>query len=430
MLGRAAVVTATAMATLAIGAGTAGAATPIVPSSAADVDYHAEGQIIGGNIQIETDRAPVGGPALADCDPDPRPAPHARPDACAFAEPAGAGRDLVSFGGQIADSDASPNGAFTPLVTPSREHFDGEAGFDIGSPIFAGDFFVDDDLRARLAPRTLDAYLAPDGNANNRWRRICGTGIVKKGGKAGHGGGGHGKTGHGGGGYVRTGGAHPYGGPSATGEVRKFVVEVWDADFRPPSYKGGGNQDYWVIDILKPGSHFDVSKCQSPPSPPPVDVPPTPVTPPETPGPVAPPPLSPDVPAQPPSDVAAQAPTATAGSQPPLVLGSSANAEVHVSGASTRGPGGCVRRAFNVAVAGTNIRYVDFSLDGRFVRRVTRRDASGFYRTTISLRGLARTTHRVNARVVFRAGSRPLTRTLPVGFRVCPRAVSRPAFTG
>jgi hypothetical protein len=61
---------------------------------------------------------------------------------------------------------------------------------------------------------------------------------------------------------------------------------------------------------------------------------------------------------------------------------------------------------------------------------VTRRDASGFYRATISLRGLAQTTHRVSARVVFRAGSRPLTRTLPVGFRLCPRAVSRPAFTG
>jgi hypothetical protein len=432
MLGRAAVVTATAVATLAIGAGTAGAATPIVPSSAADVDYHAEGQIAGGNIHIETDRAPAGGVALADCDPDPRPAPHARPDACAFTEPAGAGDDLVSFGGHIADADVSPDGAFTPLGTPSREHFDGEAGFDAGGPIFAGDFYVDDDMRARLAPRTLDAYLAPGGNANNRWRRFCGTGILKELGKAGHGDGGHGggsygKAGHGGGGYIRSGGAHAHDAPFAAGQVRKFVVEVWDADFRAPSDKDGGNQDYWVIDILKPGSMLDVSKCQS--APPPVDVPPTPVTP-VTPGPAAPPPLSPDVAAQPPSDVAAHAPTATSGSQAPLVLGSSARAEVRVSGASTRGPGGCVRRAFNVAVAGTNIRYVDFSLDGRFLRRVTRRDTSGFYRATISLRGLARTTHRVSARVVFQAGSRPLTRTLPVGFRLCPRAVSRPAFTG
>jgi hypothetical protein len=430
MLGRAAVVATTAVATLAIGAGTAGAVTPIVPSSAADVDYHAEGQIIGGNIQIETDRAPVGGPALADCDPDPRPAPHARPDACAFAEPAGAGSDLVSFGGDIADADVSPDGAFTPLRTPSREHFDGEAGFDTGAPIFAGDFYVDDDMQARLAPRTLDAYLAPGGNANNRWRRFCGTGIVKESSKAGHGGGGHGKAGHGGSdGYVRSAGAHAHDAPFAAGQVRKFVVEVWDADFRSPSGKHGGKQDYWLIDILKPGSHFDTSKCQS--APPPVDVPPTPVTPPE---PVAPPPPSPDLAAQSPSDVptdvAALAPTATSGSQPPLVLGSSASAEVRVSGASTRGPGGCVRQAFNVAVAGTNIRYVDFSLDGRFLRRVTLRDASGFYRATISLRGLARTTHRVRARVVFRAGSRPLTRTLPVGFRLCSRAVSRPAFTG
>jgi hypothetical protein len=77
----------------------------------------------------------------------------------------------VSFGRHIADADASPGGGFTPLGTASREHFDGEAGFDLGGAIFTGDFY-DDDMHVRLAPRTLDAYLAPNGNANNRWRAL------------------------------------------------------------------------------------------------------------------------------------------------------------------------------------------------------------------------------------------------------------------
>src|SRR5206468_1543731 len=64
----------------------------LVAGSQSDVDYHAEGQIIGGNIQIQTDRAPDQGQALTRCDPDPRPAPHNRPD-CAWATPNGNGRE-------------------------------------------------------------------------------------------------------------------------------------------------------------------------------------------------------------------------------------------------------------------------------------------------------------------------------------------------
>ena len=88
-----------------------------------DVDYHAEGQItLGGNIQIQTDRAPDQGQALTRCDPDPRPAPHARPD-CQWATPTGSGREEVGLPGQIGrpDTDTSPNGSFTPNSrTPAR----------------------------------------------------------------------------------------------------------------------------------------------------------------------------------------------------------------------------------------------------------------------------------------------------------------------
>src|SRR3954453_7908084 len=94
-----------------------------------DVDYHAEGQItLGGNIQIQTDRAPDQGQALTRCDPDPRPAPHARPN-CQWATPSGTGREEVGLSGQIGrpDTDTSPNGSFTPDSSDPRGILDGNA---------------------------------------------------------------------------------------------------------------------------------------------------------------------------------------------------------------------------------------------------------------------------------------------------------------
>ncbi len=407
MFGRTRATIATASLMLAFAATSAAAATPVVPSSASDVDYHTEGQIIGGNIQIQTDRAPSKGDALTVCDPDPRPAPNVRPDDCAFGEPVGLGRDLVNFGRHIVDNDSSPNGAFTPLFDPtSRDNFNGKAGFDTAAPIFVGDFFDDDDMHFRLTPRTLDAYLAPNGDANNRWRRFCGTGTIEQFNNSGPGGA----------------PAHPPLAPFTAGEVRKFVVEVWDADFRDPSDLDGGNQDYWVIDILRPGSLFDVSSCLN------VDDAGNPVPPPPSP---PPPPL---VPVRPPG-VVPQTPTPTAGSLPPLVsaaLAGAANgpARVSVSGAGARGPGGCVQRSFKVAVRGANILRVDISMDGKHMVRVTRRDSSGMFRATMSLAGVTRTTHRISARVAFFPGSAPRVRTLPIAFRRCGSAVAAPAFTG
>lgn len=383
----------TAVAALAVAlmlavAASASAAGPIVPSSAPDVDYHAEGQIIAGNIQIQTDRAPNKGAAVADCDPDPRPAPNARPDACAFGTPVGAGRDLVNFGRHIPDADQSPSGAFSPgPMTATRENFNGKAGFDTPAPIFVGDFFDDDDMNFRLTPRTLDAYLAPNGDPNNRWRRFCGTGFVDQ--------------------FNNMTPTLPF----RVGEVRKFVVEVWDADFRDPSDLDGGNQDYWVIDILKPGSRFDTSLC--------INVNPVTRQP-------EPPPASPIIP----PGVTTTAPTALAGSAPALVAGSGVAPTVSFASAAARGPGGCVARAFKVAVRGANIQRVDFSVNGRFLRRVTGRDATGAFRTTVSVNRLSDVLNRVTARVVFRASTGAAARTLRLPVRRCPRPVARPLFTG
>ncbi len=411
MFSRVFAVASATLLTLAVGAASAGAAAPIVPSSAADVDYHSEGQIIGGNIEIHTDRAPAKGDALTVCDPDPRPSPHARPDTCAWAEPAGAGEDYVNFGRHIVDADESPNGAFAPLFDAiSRDGFNGKAGFKGGVPTFEGHFYEDEDMHFALLPTTLDAYLAPNGDANNRWRRFCGTGTVEQFNNQGQGGA----------------PAHPPLAPFVEGQVRKFVVEVWDADFRDPSDNDGGNQDYWVIDILSPDSLFDVSTCQTlpvPPIEPPIDPPPGP-----GPGP------GPGTNPRPPG-VVPQNPTPTSGSLPPLVtanvLAASAGpARVVVSGAGARGPGGCVQQSFKVAVRGARILRVDFSLDGHTMRRVSKRDSSGMFRATVSLKGLSRTTHQMRARVAFLPGTAPRVRTLPIAFRRCAQAAAAPAFTG
>ena len=71
--------------------------------------------------------------------------------------------------------------------------------------------------------------------------------------------------------------------PLMAGQVRKFVVEVWDGGLRRPSAGGHPHQDYWVIDILAPDSAFDTTLCQTPPPPPTEVTPPPVVTPPPAP---------------------------------------------------------------------------------------------------------------------------------------------------
>ena len=362
---------------------------PIIAASAVDADYHTEGQIIAGNIHVNTDRAPDDGIALTTCDPDPRPEPHTRP-ACTWGTPQGIGDDFLNFGRHIPDGDSSPNGAFTPQTTDSRDNFNGKVGFNDGG-IFEGHFFDDDDMHFRLTPRTVDAYLAPEGNANNRWRRVCGTGVVEQFNNQG------------------TGGAeeHPALPPFAPGQIRKFVMQVWDADHRDPSDNDGGNQDFFIIDILRVGSLFDTSRCLEPDQRPPN------------------PPVNPQNPNQPnnPRPV-----TATGGSQPAIIVAGASAPSLRVA-AGLRGPRACVSRAFTAAVGGTNIARVDFLLNGRRVARVTRRDASGAFRARMLLRrGSSRGT--VTARVVFRNGTNARARNLRLAVRRCARAQQRPSFTG
>jgi hypothetical protein len=360
----------------------------LIADASPSVDYHAEGQLIGGNINIHSDRAPSQGSALTDgSDPDPRSAPNIRPTA-GWATPAGSGRDRTNLSAHIGrpDTDISPNGSFTPQTNDDRESMNGQAGFidhDSTSLEMKGHFFDDEDMQFRLTPRTIDAYLAPNGNANNRWRRICGTGVVED---------------DNGNRLARS--------PFLAGQVRKFVLQIWDADWRDPSDNDGGNQDYYIIDILAPDSGFNTSRCDR------AD---------------APPPVLPNNPANPQQQQqAGQAPAAAAPRRESV-------ASRRLRGAARlAGPSGCQSKAFTASVTGQNIAQVVFSVDGRRVRTRLKPDAKGRWAARITPSNYRAGRHRVEAGVSFVTDATPRTKRVRLSFQRCLKAQRRvaPQFTG
>jgi hypothetical protein len=397
----------------------------ILGGSESAVDYHAEAApakpadggatIIGGNIQIVSDRGARGGLAGA-CDPDPRFGTHPRPDdeGCTWDEPVGTGEDFIAFGRHIAqqdftpdgsgdtgssgvsgdlsgDTDSSPDGAYVPVTTPTRESFNGRGGLDKDGSLFIENrpLLDDEDLNFRITGTSISNYLAPQGNPNNRWRRLCGEGYVST---------------------LSNNG--PNLGPFSDGDTVPFVVQIWDADWKDPSDLDGGNQDYFIIDVFPQGTQFDVHSCRAivPDNPPP---PPPPPNNPPAPNPPAPP-------APNPAPVAAQPAGAVAG----ITV---RRGTARIAGVST-----CSRTVpVPLRVSGRQIRRVTFFVDGRRVATVTRADRAGRFVTTVNPRRLRAGVHRVRARVQFRSGAGP-SRTLNMSFRSCTVAVRQvaPQFTG
>jgi hypothetical protein len=402
---------------LALGSATAlseGRTDVILAGSQAQVDYHSEAAaarpadggatIIGGNIQIKSDRGVDEGIAGA-CDPDPRFGTHPRPDdqGCTWATPAGAGEDFISFGRTIQndlpkdsgdlpnDTDTSPNGAFVPQTTPTRERFNGRGGLDKDGNLFMESRPVldDEDLNFRINGTRIFNYLAPQGNADNRWRRLCGEGLVEE-------------LDH----------NLPMQAPFVAGQTRAFVIQIWDADFKDPSDLDGGNQDYFIIDVFPPGTTFDVASCvaKQPPNNPPNNPPAKPpVKPNPNPTPVAATPVA-----------ATPAQTAVRGTR------AVARGRAQIAGART-----CPVSAFNVRVTGRQIRRVTFTVDGRRVATVTRADRLGRWQARVNPRGLRTGLHRVQARVEFNRGAGS-ARTVRTSFRICARPAAQvaPSFTG
>src|SRR4051794_11720735 len=399
----------------------AGRSDVILARSGGQVDYHAEAAaarpaaggatIISGNIQITSDRGTRGGLAGA-CDPDPRFGTHPRPedDGCRWAVPAGTGQDFISFGRQIQndlpteagelpnDTDTSPDGAFVPVATPTRERFNGRGGLDQSGARFLENRAVldDEDLNFRLSGTQMFNYLAPQGNANNRWRRLCGEGTVEQ-----------------------LSNKLPMQLPFVAGQTRPFVVQIWDADFKDPSNQDGGNQDYFIIDVYKEGTTFDVNSCVAKA---PDDNPPGGDD--ENPGCV----VNCDKPiiTRKPAPVAAIAPAAAPKPQAGVLAARAVpRGRARIAGART-----CPTSAFSVRVTGRQIRRVTFIVDGRRVRTVTRADRLGRWTARIDPRQLRTGLHRVQARVEFNRGAGP-ARTVRTSFRKCAAARQvAPNFTG
>jgi hypothetical protein len=392
----------------------AGRTDVILGGSQGDVDYHAEAAparpadggstIIGGNIHVVTDRGARGGPAGA-CDPDPRFGTNPRPDdlGCMWAEPAGGGQDFIAFGRTIQndapldagelpnDTDTSPDGAFVPQATSTRERFNGRGGIDKDGNLFIDDRPVldDEDLNFRIRGTAIFNYLSPLGNADNRWRRLCGEGVVEE-----------------------LDNNAPMQAPFVAGQVRPFTVEIWDADFKDPSDQDGGNQDYFIIDVFPVGTTFDVRSCVAKEQPPEIPAPNNPPGPGPTRAPVA----------ATPAPVAATPAPATG----VLAVRVASRGTARIAGART-----CPVNPFSVRVTGRQIRRVTFTVDGRRVATVTRADRLGRFQARVDPRRLRSGTHRVQARVEFVRGAGS-ARTLRMSFRTCARPAAQvaPKFTG
>lgn len=381
----------------------------ILGGSSPQIVYHAESapnrpdgtsRIIAGNIHIRSERGARGGLA-GECDPDPRAGAHVRPDdiGCEWQRPAGSGEDFMDFnraiqqdfpeeaGGVASDTDTSPNQAFTPVATDTRERFNGRGGFDRDGNLFIDEgheVLDDEDLNFRLSGVQVFQYLAPQGNPNNRWRRLCGLGRVDE-----------------------LDNNAPIAAPFALQQMRPFVVQIWDADWKDPSDQDGGNQDYFIIDVFAQGATINFESCRA--LPPGVTAPPVGAGPPSAP--------APGQPGQP----------AVTPEGEPLVLGE----QIVAGQARLRGPRRCVNRTFTAVVAGRQIRRVVFMVDGRRIGTVTQPNSRGQFTIRINPRRFARGVHRIRARVTFvRGAGRSVSRS--VAFQRCPRPAQRvaPRFTG
>jgi hypothetical protein len=178
----------------------------------------------------------------------------------------------------------------------------------------------------------------------------------------------------------------------------------------PGTYRWIARFDGDVNNAPVEGACNEASETRSvaPPPPPPVTAPP----------PVAPPP---------PPTVGSQAPVVCTPPPGPAPAGGTLCAR---GTAAIRGRTGCAGSPFRVTVRGRQIARVVFTLDGRRVRTLTRRNAGAYFALRVDPRRMRVGVHRVIARTTFTSRSGTRARSLRVTFSRCSRRASAPAFTG
>jgi uncharacterized repeat protein (TIGR01451 family) len=98
-----------------------------------------------------------------------------------------------------------------------------------------------------------------------------------------------------------------------------------------------------------------------------------------------------------------------------------------VSSSTLHHPAGCIAAATQkIYVTGANIKSVSYSLDGKHLATVTKRDTSGRYLVTVKIGSLSLRTHHLVAVVKYKTGK---TRTLQATLARC-QAPMVPLFTG
>jgi hypothetical protein len=124
---------------------------------------------------------------------------------------------------------------------------------------------------------------------------------------------------------------------------------------------------------------------------------------------------------------AAASPPPAPAATPPAPASAVLGARVVSANAALQAPRRCVSRMYTVAVVGGPVRSVTFSVNGKRQRTVQAR--AGQRQFSLHL-GVHARVERVTARVTFRSGASPRTRTLHATVRRCAAAQVRPQFTG
>ncbi|MDT7570208.1 MAG: hypothetical protein QOE05_382 [Actinomycetota bacterium] len=120
--------------------------------------------------------------------------------------------------------------------------------------------------------------------------------------------------------------------------------------------------------------------------------------------------------------------SAPAGSEPggQLVLGE----RVAAPTARLIAASGCTKAAFSAGVRGTGIARVVFTVDGKRLATVTKRNAKGLYALRINPAKYRIGVHRIVVKVTFQANRAAAPRTLRAAFQRCSERLIAPRFTG